>query len=138
LRWVARKSCLFIAALPRGISPFRKEILIMNTTRYLFAAAFAVGIGVQMSSAYAATVVTYSSKPTYAVTTVRTTSPYWGVYPAPCCYGRVVVTGTVPAATVAVVPPPKPPVRVVVAPPPVTVYPAPRVVYTPAPYYRAP
>jgi hypothetical protein len=136
-RWVARKSCLFIAALPRGISPFRKEILIMNTTRYLFAAAFAVGIGVQMSSAYAATVVTYSSKPAYPVTTVYTTGPYWGIYPAPCCYTRVVVKGGASSATVAVVPPPKPPARVVVAPPPVAVYPAPRVVYAPAPYYPA-
>jgi len=107
----------------------------MNTTRYLLAAAFAVGISVQMSSAYAATVVTYTAKAAYAVTTVHTTGPYWGIYAAPCCYTRVVVTAPVPVATVAVVPPPKPPARVVYVAPPVTVYPPARVVYAPAPYY---
>ena len=108
----------------------------MNTTRYLLAAAFAVGIFLQFPSAHAATVVTYSSKPTYAVTTVRTTGPYWGISPAPCCYTRVVVTGAP-----VVVPPPKPPVRVVYATPTVTVYPVyptARVVYAPTTVYYGP
>jgi hypothetical protein len=103
----------------------------MNSTRYLLAAAFAVGISVQLPSAYAATVVTYSSKP---VTTVYTTGPYWGIYPAPCCYTSVVVKGGTSTATVAVVPPPKPPARVVYVAPPVTVYPM-RVVYPSTGYY---
>jgi hypothetical protein len=105
--------------------PSPREILNMNPTRYLLAAAFAVGIGVQLPSAYAATVVTTSAKP---VTTVYTTGPYWGIYPAPCCYTSVVVKGGASMATVAVVPPPKPPARVVYVAPPVTVFPT-RLVY---------
>jgi hypothetical protein len=107
----------------------------MNTTRYLYVAALVMGISVQMSSAHAATVVTYNAKPACPVTTVYKTGPYW--YAAPNCYTRVVVKGTKSTATVAVVPPPKPPARVVYVAPPVTVYPTPRVVYTPAPYYPA-
>jgi hypothetical protein len=109
----------------------------MNATRYLLAATLVVGISVPLSFAHAATVVTYSSKPTYTVTTVRTVPPYWGVYPARCCYSRVVVAGAVPPPVV-VIPPAKPPVRAVYVAPPVTVYPKPRVVYTPAPYYYVP
>jgi hypothetical protein len=108
----------------------------MYTTRYLLAAAFAIGISVQLPCAYAATVVTYSAKPAYAVTTVQTTGPYWGIYPAPCCYTRVVVKGAAPTATVTVAPPPKPPVRVVYVAPPVTVYPT-RVVYPTTGYYSS-
>jgi hypothetical protein len=106
----------------------------MNTTRYLITAAFAVGFSVQLPFAYAATVVTYSAKPAYAVTTVQTSEPYSGIYPAPCCYTRVVVKGGTSTATVAVVPPPKPPVRVVYVAPPVTVYPTP-IVYPSTGYY---
>lgn len=109
----------------------------MNTTRYLLAAAFAVGISVQLPSAYAATVVTHSAVPGYAVTTVHTTGPYWGIHPAPCCYTGVVVTGT-PSATVAATTAVPPPARVVYATPVVTVYPTTRAVYVPAAYYYVP
>ncbi|GGA29195.1 hypothetical protein [Dyella nitratireducens] len=99
----------------------------MNTKRCLLAAVFAVGISVQLAPIYAATVVTHSATPGYAVTTVRTTGPYWGIYPAPCCYTKVVTKGVTSSASVVVttsVPPP----RVVYVMPPVTVYP-PRAVY---------
>lgn len=106
----------------------------MNTTRYLLAAAFAVGIFVQFPCAHAATVVTTSTKPVYTVTTVQATGPYRVISPAPCCYTRVVVKSAPSTATVAVVPPPKPPVRVVYVAPPVTVYPT-RVVYPSTGHY---
>ena len=110
----------------------------MITTRYFLAAALTVGISMSLSSAYAATVVTYSSKPAYAVTTVRTANSYRGIYPAPCCYTRIVVTAPVAPAPVVVVPPPKPSARVVYMTPPVAVYPKVRVVYAPRPYYYVP
>jgi hypothetical protein len=104
----------------------------MNTTRYVLAAAFAVGITVLWPAAHAGTVVTASTTPGYTVATVRTTGPYWGIQPAPCCYTRVVVTGTTAVTTV------PPPVRVVYPAPPVVVYPAPRPVYVPTAYYYVP
>jgi hypothetical protein len=108
--------------MPRAVSPSSRELFVMNKTRYLLALSFAVAIITQMPSAYAATVVTYS-------TTVRTTAPYWGIQPAPCCYSRVVVTGVAPTAVITT----KPPAKVVYVAPPVVVYPAPRSVYVP--YY---
>ncbi|GLQ49351.1 hypothetical protein ACFFJT_20530 [Dyella flava] len=107
----------------------------MNKTPYLLASLLAVGIGAYLPSAHAAAVVTYSSAPGYAVTTVHTTGPYYGIHPAPCCYTGVVVTGRASTITVAAVPPPPPLVRMVYAAPVVTVYPPPRVVYVPTAYY---
>jgi hypothetical protein len=104
----------------------------MNKTRYMLAALFAVAVGAPWPSAHAGTVVTHSTTPNYAVTTVRTSGTYWGVQPAPCCYGRVVVTGNTSKTVITTAPPP---VRVVYTTPPVVVYPTTRAVYVPAPYY---
>ncbi|GLQ89859.1 hypothetical protein [Dyella flagellata] len=107
----------------------------MNTNRYLLTAAFAVGISVQLPSAYAATVVTHSATPAYAATTVHTTGPYWGIQPAPCCYTRVVVA---PTATIAVAPVAPPPARVVYTLPTVTVYPTAKAIYVPSTHNYVP
>lgn len=89
-------------------------------------------------AAEAATVVTTHWVAPARVTTVHVTGPYWGIHPAPCCYGggaiaAGVVTGLAVGATVAAASPPH--TVVYSAAPPVTVYTAPPVVYTPAPYY---
>jgi hypothetical protein len=104
----------------------------MNKSPYLLATLLAVAIGAPWSSAYAATVVTKSATPSYAVTTVRTSGTYWGIQPAPCCYNRVVVTGNTSKTVITTAPPP---VRVVYTTPPVVVYPTPRAVYVPTTYY---
>jgi hypothetical protein len=114
-----------------------REVFIMNATRYVLAAACAVGITVHVTSAHAATIVTHSAVPGYTVTTVHTSGPYWGIQPVPCCYTRVVTTSAVPKAAVSTVVT-LPPVRVVYVVPPAVVYATPRITHAPSAYYYVP